>query len=210
MKLLRAKSLIVHARTTRHLLLTTALFAMGCASSAPAGTIYTYIGHNYTLCAGTYCTGGPYALSATFATTLSGSALDNLPFTAITPTVISFVFTDGSGLSIDQNTGGARTSISISTDGSGNIVSWLAGAYANSAEVQMQTNWHSPFGFIPGADFSETTAFFAGSYGFVGNNPGTWTITPDPASGTLLGSGLLGLLALAARKKHQAPRVLTS
>jgi hypothetical protein len=39
----------------------------------------------------------------------------------------------------------------------------------------MQTNWDSPSGFIPGADFSETTASFAGSYGFIGTDPGKWS-----------------------------------
>ena len=199
-----AKNFLSRARTARGLLLTAALFVLGLPPSAPADTIYTYTGHNYTSCAGTYCTGGPYALSATFKTTLTGSALDNLSFADITPTITSFVFTDGSGLTINQNTVGARTSISLSTDASGNIVTWLAGGYANSAEVQMQTNWNSPFGFIPGADFSETTASFAGSYGFIGNNPGTWTSTPDPPPGTLLGTGLLALLAFVTRSKCRA------
>jgi len=40
----------------------------------------------------------------------------------------------------------------------------------------MQTNLNSPVGFIPGADFSETTASFAGSYGFLSSDPGTWTM----------------------------------
>jgi len=201
MNLFAAQSVLSRARTARGVLLTATLLVIGLAPSALAATIYTYTGHNYTSCGGTYCMGGPYALSVTFATTLMGSALDNLPFTDITPTITSFVFADGSGLRVDQNTVGARTSISISTDAFGNIVNWLAGGYANSAQVQMQTNWQSPIGFIPGADFSETTANFAGDYGFVGNNPGIWTSTPDPASGTLLGTGLLALWAWAARRK---------
>ena len=207
MNLFAAQGILSRARTAPRGLLTAALLVIGLVSSAPAATIYTYTGHNYTSCGGAYCTGGPYSLSITFATTLMGSALDNLPFTDITSTITSFVFTDGSGLRVDQNTVGVRTSISLSTDASGHIVNWFAGGYANSAQVQMQTNWQSPSGFIPGADFSETTASFAGDYGFVGSNPGTWTSTPDPASGTLLGTGLLALWAGAARSKGRARQV---
>ena len=74
------------------------MFALA-AQTVKAGTItYNYTGNDYTTCAGTYCTGGPYALSVAFTTTLTGSALANLPFTNITSTVTSFAFTDGSGL----------------------------------------------------------------------------------------------------------------
>ena len=49
------------------------------APSANADTVYTYTGNAYTSCGGAYCVGGPYALSVTLDTTLSGNALDNLP-----------------------------------------------------------------------------------------------------------------------------------
>jgi len=158
------------------LLRTSNLCALATSLNPPPTTVYTYTGHEYASCSGTYCTGGPHALRVRFLTTLTGNGLHNLSFTDITPTITSFAFTDGSGPTVDEHTIGGSTSVSISTDASGNIVSWLIGGYAASTNVQMQTNWDSPFSFIPGADFSETTAFFAGSYGLIGNDPGTWAI----------------------------------
>ncbi len=147
-------------------------------------TAYTYKGNDYgtvsgVSCGGTYCTGGPYALVVTFNTTLTGSALDNLPLTDITSTVTSFKLTDGSGL-IDDNGTSSYSSFQIATDASGNIVSWLIETCGSSCNIQMQTNWDTYYSFHPGADFSETTANFAGSFGFVLGNPGTWAQTTVP------------------------------
>ena len=149
-----------------------------------ATTAYTYKGNDYgtvsgVSCGGTYCTGGPYALVVTFDTTLTGSALDNLPLTDITSTVTSFKLTDGSGL-IDDNGTSSYSSFQIATDASGNIVSWLIETCGSSCNIQMQTNWDTYYSFHPGADFSETTANFAGSFGFVLGNPGTWAQTAVP------------------------------
>jgi hypothetical protein len=152
-------------------------FVLGTASLCSAGTVtYNYTGNDYTTCAGTYCTGGPYALSVSFTTTLTGGALDNLPFTDISSTITSFTFTDGSGLTIN-NSNGPDPRLYISTNASGNFVGWLIAGCIQSTEcnTQMQTNWNSSFGFQPGRDVSETTLSFAGSYGFIGNDPGTWT-----------------------------------
>jgi hypothetical protein len=88
----------------------------------------------------------------------------------------------------------------------------LVGGYANSANTQLQTNWDSPTGFIPGADFSETTANFAGSFGFLSDNPGSWSAmtiaTPEPSYAMVFGVGLLVLFALRAvrAKLNRKPR----
>ena len=194
-----AKSFLSRLGPPGAMLLTVALFAMGLAPTAKAGTIYTYTGNAYTTCGGTYCTGGPYALSVAFTTTLTGSSLVNLPYTDISATITSFSFTDGSGLTIHSN----LQFMDISTNASGNISTWLTGACGATCNTQMQTNWNSPVGFNPGADFSETTPNFAGSYGIVLANPGTWVASssiPEPSTFVLLAGGLLVLGTVRARR----------
>jgi photosystem II stability/assembly factor-like uncharacterized protein len=108
--------------------------------------------------------------------------LDNLPFTDISNTVKSFRVGDGSGLIIAQDTVGGIKEIKISTDASGNIVGWLVGGYDDHNNVQMQTNFNSPVGFVGGCDFSETTASFAGSWGRNFADPGKWTFASSITS----------------------------
>ena len=188
-------------KTVRIVLLTASvLMAVSLTPSAVADTAYTYTGNNYNQLGGTYKSGGPYALSVVFTTTLSGNALDNLPFTDITSTVTSYNFTDGSGLTLNNiNNGLAKPdlSVSLATDASGNIVQWFVGAYTSPPNTQMQSNWESPYGFIPGADFSETTPNFAGEYGSVSDDPGTWhgVTVPEPTAVSLLVIAGVGLLA---------------
>ena len=198
----RAKNYLSRLGSLRAVLLTGALFAMGLAPSAKAGTIYTYTGNAYTTCGGTYCTGGPYALSVAFTTTLTGSSLANLPFTDISATITSFTFTDKSGLTLHSS----LQSLGISTIASGEISTWLIGACGTTCDTQMQTNWLSPFGFIPGADFSETTASFAGNYGIIFATPGTWVAStiPEPSTFVLLATGLLVLGTVLARRAWPA------
>jgi hypothetical protein len=176
------------------------LLALGSAGSCEAATTYFYTGNAYNDCGGIYCTGGPYHLDFTFTTSLSGAALDNLAFQDISGTITAFKASDGTGLVVNQNTPGSSEEIEIATNATGGIVDWFAGAYANSSNTQLQTNWNSPFGFIPGADFSETTADFAGDFGFISNDPGKWTATPEPATWIMMLVGFGGLGFAAYRR----------
>src|SRR5271166_1290064 len=98
--------------------------------SLRADTVYTYTGNAYNSadCIGTYCSGGPYAMSITFDTTLSGSAVDDLTMTN-SPNgnlgfdISRFSLTDGM-VSISSADPGAFLDVDITTDGTGNIVSW--------------------------------------------------------------------------------------
>jgi hypothetical protein len=183
-----------------------ALLALELAIPAQADTIYTYTGNDYNQCAGTYCSGGPYALSVTFDTTLTGNSLDNLASFDITSTITSFTFSDGSGLIINKSNS-SFDQAEISTNSSGNIVNWLVGACGSSCNIQMQTNWNSPFGFIPGADFSETTASFNGSFGFRSDDPETWverTAVPEPSTWAMMVLGFAGLGFAGYRASRKA------
>jgi hypothetical protein len=208
---LRVKDFLSRCGTAHAVLILGALLsALGLMSSANAGTIYTYTGPDYTVCGGTYCIGGPYALSVKFETALTGNALDNMSFTNITSTITSYEFTDNSGLVLNNfNNASGQLDIEMSTNGSGNIEAWFAGAYTLGANTQMQTNWNSPRGLIPGADFSETAPNFAGDFGWVRRTePGTWGVAastiPEPSTFVLLGAGLLFFGSLLSHESLRA------
>jgi hypothetical protein len=179
-------------------------------AGAQIETEYTYHGNNYNQLAGTYLTGGPYALNIQFTTTLVGSALDNLSFQSIATAVTSFSFTDGSGLTLNNvnNPSALNAGVcQIATDASGTPVEWLVGAGTDGGNIQMQSNWQSPNeSFSPGADFSETTVNFGGSYGFISDSPGTWTATTitiperSPLTIAAFGGALLVFLNGTARR----------
>jgi hypothetical protein len=154
-------------------------------------TAYNYTGGAYNKCGGSYCTGGPYYLSVDF---VAATAPADLPYTDITSSVVSFTFTDRSGLTVNNNNATYKDFV-ISTDSSGKVVTWFLTSCGSTCNIQMQTNWDSPVGFIPGEDFSETTANLAGNYGFIYDDPGVWSaspVAPFPASQiTTTASGLL-------------------
>src|SRR5207302_760132 len=105
------------------MLLVGAVIGLTLIPAARADTVYNYTGTKYTNCGGNYCnnggacTCGPYALSVSFRTTLSGSALSSLQFKDISGTVTAYRFTDGSGLTFDSSTNpAAQVQFEISTD----------------------------------------------------------------------------------------------
>ncbi|HEV2500909.1 MAG TPA: hypothetical protein VGY31_15160 [Terriglobia bacterium] len=174
-----------------------------------ADTIYSYTSPAYDECRGTYCSGGPYALSFTF-DVAAGTPLDNLTLSGagsdVTTDVSWFTFTDGSGLKIDQ-ANAASYSFQIGTDTSGVMTAWSVWADA----------------VIPGSPVptledvgsnSYTTATYV-DYSMVGPGPddasqnlGYWV--PMPESGILLDLSveLLGLvtaaLALGLKRSRHA------
>lgn len=180
--------------------------------SLRADTIYTYTGNPYNTCYGTYCTGGPYALSVKFDTTLTGSALDNLNLTDITGSISTFSFTDANGLNLNQtNADPSNTKFLVTTDSSGNITAWDMYAYTpTTAFLALEAASQSIYSRDVAYQYTNHFSTYLG-YGFnLGANPNTWTssvtttATPEPSTNLLFGTGILGLLALAARSKRQA------
>jgi hypothetical protein len=181
-----------------------AFFWLMLPGSLRADTVYSYTSPTYNNCTGTYCTGGPYALSFTFDVT-AGTPLDNLSLfgsgSDITADVSSFTFTDGSGLEITQANATAY-SFQIATDASGNLTSWAVWADAD------------PTSPIPLLEDVGSNNFGTDSYDYsmVGpppddavQNKGYYQPVPEPSCSLLLGAGLLSILALAARYKRHPP-----
>lgn len=103
------------------------LAVMVVAVSAPNAHAdsFTYTSSPYTACDGTYtCTGTAPALSITFDTSLTGSALDNLTDDIITGTISSFTFTDGALVTI-TNLNATHAFFEIDTNSTGQITEWV-------------------------------------------------------------------------------------
>src|ERR1019366_7065870 len=157
----------------------------------------------------------PDALSVTF-DVMAGTLIDNLPsLTDISADVASFSFTTLSGLSA-----GLIEYLLIGTDASGNITSWDIQGYAFGSCVDNLIDPCVTMGTISYSAGHEDSASVCVHVGFEvcnlnqalnTNDPGTWTMSttasdsPEPSTDLLLGTGLLGLLSLAARGKHHSP-----
>jgi MYXO-CTERM domain-containing protein len=189
--------------------------------SLRADTIYTYTGEAYTTCTNT-C--GP--LSITFATSLTGSALDSLSLQNITSTVTSWDFTDNSGkLNIFNGDGQVLSSqfaFIVATNAVGDITSWYITAQespASGAGYQEITSYcgqitvdYSVTGYSDFSANSESSPPEGGTTGAESDAgcgsaplimlPSSPLVTPEPSSCFSLGTGLLGLLALAPRRRR--------
>jgi hypothetical protein len=198
-----------------------ALLCLVLPGSLRADTIYTYTGKPYSPVAPTFCNGTYLPVCTTL--TLTGSFTtatplgDNLVVDTIAPA--SFSFTDGAGVfSLTSSSTLAISTIWVSTNSSGNIVAWDINLATNpadctSAGVSFECiGSYSNAGFGPAGDFSAYDVV-GGPFGGGQNQdtPGTWAVsstlpspTQEPPSYLLVGSGLLGLLALAVRSKRHA------
>lgn len=188
------------------------IFALSIATSflirpsfLQADTIYSYTSPAYDQCRGTYCLGGPYALSFTF-DVAAGTPLDNLTLfgagSDVSVDVPSFTFTDGSGLKIDK-TNATSYSFQIETDASGAMTAWSVWAdtvIPGSPEPTLEDVGSNSY----------TTATYV-DYSMMGPGPddasqnlGAWAPVPESSTLVDLSVELLGLAtaALALRLKH--------
>ncbi len=188
--------------------------------SLRADLTYTYKGNPY----------GAHAILVTFETTLTNAQLDNLaPGTNISADLASFSISDGDtpppadkgGFPVGEFLFLPPPIVEIGTGAVGNITSWdISEAFFASYPAmpgENPNNFYCDYTIstVSGSAGSEdqtalTTDHNAGlcpAGGKVQGDPGVWFPNiPEPQSGMLLGGGLLGLLALAVRRKrHPLP-----
>jgi hypothetical protein len=144
----------------------------------------------------------------------------------LTPYVSSFSFTDSSGFSITQ-TNATKYGFDVTTDSKGNIQSWVIFAeifpHSGTGPVYLAQT-ESGFDLGPDAapvleslDYSLVGTEFNGNFTQIGSGaadstayphqidgPGQWTVSrvPEPSTLLLIGTGLLGLLAISGRSQR--------
>jgi hypothetical protein len=169
----------------------------------------------------------PYALSLTFDTSLKRRALDNLTLGTgnITDDVTSFSFDDGSGFSLTQ-TDATNFSVDIATNSHGDIVSWIISAQdyppsgtgpfsqaLTESGIGLGADVGLPilesydgvsYGTESNGNFTEIGGAFADSTQppYQISDANNWKVkkVPEPSGMVLLASGILGLLAFAAKR----------
>jgi hypothetical protein len=180
-----------------------AALALGIAllglPTAHADVILTYTGNHFTTASPPYTVNDKVTASITLAAPLG----DNLNFPNVSP--IAYSLTDG----VQTITSLSSTAVGVftfSTDATGTITQWSIQAVPFFARpVQslpriVTEKVEGPFGF------SDDEAGLHGFMAFNFANPGEWTSTspaiPEPATVTVLGAGLLGLVFLRRRHRH--------
>jgi hypothetical protein len=184
-----------------------------CAESARADSTYTY-------------TGKPFGFSECFrvvpfcfgnasldgSVTLASPLGDNLRDVIVEPESFSF---GARTLIVTNLTVTAPSMFAFSTNASGQIVGWdvsiTGDARFNGLPALVNINSYSHTAFNTGEEAADDLSGNSPVLGGAGNlenlnTPGTWTVStrgtnvPEPASGTLLIAGLVGLAGLALKK----------
>ena len=173
-------------RSATPVLLACGLFAL----RAHAATYtYTYTGNDFT-----YAVGYTTSMSVTGSFTLSSPLGDNMSLATISPA--SFTFSDGKQ-TITNSTGGIIF-FEVATDASGDIDYWDIVVHHNMSEITTKN--------ISGGTIRDEGDYMTNPNANNTNDAGTWqgppvvSVTPEPASLALLGTGLFAAAAVVRRR----------
>ena len=144
------------------------------------------------------------ALSGTM--TLSIDLAPNLPLTSVYFDVLNFSFTDGATV-LTKSSPEIKWNIWVSTDENSNIVDWDLNIFhypAFAGDVSFTSYTALARGSVlDGTAYAVDDSGGTTTLANVKDNPGIWTtrVIPVPAAVWLFGSGLIGLIGVARRKK---------
>jgi hypothetical protein len=174
-----------------------AMVAFGATySSAFADVTYFYTGTDFTIAQAPYTTSD----SVTGSITLSAPLGSFLFFAGITP--VAFSFSDGVQTLTQNNTN--HNSFVVSTDGAGDITSWIVSVAAEVSGVDLETisTANAP-GFV--FDLGSTAIAVPGSFVEASTSvPGTWSagVVPEASTWVMMAVGFAGLGFLGISKKQ--------
>ena len=177
------------------------------AFNSNAAVVYEYTGNNYSLL-WTTPSNFDTSMSITGSFTVDSKLID---FNGdITNQVTSYSFSDGITAYTDADPEGS-TQFIVNTDSNGNITNWIV----DISDVDTLSPNLEPGDIVnriitqTGDDFTQVyQCYFIVSGSCIFSQidgafavPGSWSVVPVPAAVWLFGSGLLGLIGVARRKK---------
>ena len=177
-----------------------ALVTVLFAGQASAIATYTYTGNNFTDIvdsdppAGTYTT----AMSVTGSFTVAAVLAPNLANQDITLSILSFSFSDGRQTFTDTTALPEKLFL-VSTDAVGSITDWLIVLRTSTVFPFDEVTTHTVAVGVADTGFISVSIVLPGDSGGNSNDPGTWTLVPEPSTVLLLVSGLA---ALAVRRRR--------